>query len=198
MLYTIVLALHILSAIAVFASLALDWLATAGLRRAERAQDARPWVWVLQISAAFGPWARFAVLGFGLFLAFNAWSWQGWIIVALASWVALVLVSEGAFTGRTLRQMVALVNTEEADAATPFASQVRVPRMWALVLTRLGLAVGLVGDMTLKPSLVIGAIMVLVGAGVGLALSQWLSDARRHTPSARSHHLRMNVERQLE
>ncbi|MBO0789710.1 MAG: hypothetical protein J2P36_02020 [Ktedonobacteraceae bacterium] len=180
MLYTIVLALHILSAIAVFASLALDWLATAGLRRAERLQDARPWVWVLQVSAAFGPWARFAVLGFGLFLAFDAWSWQGWIIVALASWVALVLVSEGAFTGRTLRQMVALVNTEEADAA-PFASQVRVPRMWALVLTRLGLAVGLVGDMTLKPSLVIGAIMVLVGAGVGLALSQLRLDTRRRT-----------------
>lgn len=177
MLYTIGLALHILSAIAVFASLILDWLATAGLRRAARLQDARPWVWALQVSAAFGPWARIAVLGFGLFLAFDAWSWQGWIIVALASWLALVLLSEGAFTGRTLRHMVALVNTEEADAAAPFASQVRVPRMWVLVLTRLGLAVGLVCDMTLKPSLVIGAIMVLVGAGVGLALSQWLSDA---------------------
>lgn len=181
MLYTIVLALHILSAIAVFASLTLDWLATAGLRRVERAHDARLWVWVLQISAAFGEWARIAVLGAGLFLAIDAWAWQGWIIVALASWLALVFLGE-PFTGRTLRQMAALVSADDAASAATLASQLRVPRLWALVLTRLGLAVGIVCDMTLKPSLVIGAILVLVGAGVGLAVSQWLSDARRHTP----------------
>lgn len=56
MLYTIVLALHILSAIAVFASLALDWLATAGPRRAKRAHDARPWVWALQVKKRSRHW----------------------------------------------------------------------------------------------------------------------------------------------
>jgi len=97
--------------ILMFASLTADWLAIAGLRRSESAGPASAWVRTLEISGAIGPWARFMVLGAGLYLAVDAWSWQGWIIVGLVSWVVYVVLGE-PLTGRELREMTALVRSE--------------------------------------------------------------------------------------
>ena len=55
----------------------------------------------LEISAAFGVWARLAVLTAGLWLAIDAWSWQGWIIAGLVGWTALVLLAR---PGRQLKE----------------------------------------------------------------------------------------------
>ena len=86
----VVLFLHITSAIIMYASLTVDWLAIAGLRVTWTAEQARIWIRALEVSAAFGVWARLAVLGAGLYLAVDAWSWQGWIIVGLVSWMVFV------------------------------------------------------------------------------------------------------------
>ncbi|HXZ74894.1 MAG TPA: hypothetical protein VEH31_29065, partial [Streptosporangiaceae bacterium] len=67
--YNVVLFAHITSVIIMFAGVTADWLAVAGLRATRDAGPARAWIRTLQISAAFGPWARLAVLGAGLYLA---------------------------------------------------------------------------------------------------------------------------------
>lgn len=79
-----------------------------GLRKAAPADlaRARGSVRVLEISAAFGVWARLAVLTAGLWLAIDAWSWQGWIIAGLVGWTALVLLGD-PLTGKGLRAMAA-------------------------------------------------------------------------------------------
>jgi hypothetical protein len=85
--YNVVLFAHITFVIAMFAGVTADWLGVGGLRATRDARQARAWIRTLEISAAFGPWVRFAVLGAGLYLAVDAWSWPGWIIVGLISWV---------------------------------------------------------------------------------------------------------------
>ena len=70
--YDVVLFLHITSAMIMFASLTVDWLAIAGLRVTWTAERARIWIRALEVSAAFGVWARLAVLGAGLYLAVDA------------------------------------------------------------------------------------------------------------------------------
>lgn len=70
--YSVVLFAHITSVIIMFAGVTADWLAVAGLRATRDAGPARAWIRTLQISAAFGPWARLAVLGAGLYLAVDA------------------------------------------------------------------------------------------------------------------------------
>jgi hypothetical protein len=52
--YDVVLFAHITAAILVFVSLTVDWLAVAGLRGTWTAEQGRPWVRTLDVSAAFG------------------------------------------------------------------------------------------------------------------------------------------------
>ncbi len=51
---TVVLFLHVIAVIIVFASLTVDWLAVSGLRGTWTAEQGRLWVRALEVSAAFG------------------------------------------------------------------------------------------------------------------------------------------------
>jgi len=178
MLYDIVLSLHIIFVIGLFASLAMDGLAVARLRHTNTADGARVWVGVLQTSAAFGPLARVAVLGAGLYLSIAAWSWQGWIVVALVSWLALVLLGE-PLTGKDLRQLSASVRAESGALSPALASRLHDPRLWFSVLSRAGLGAGVVCDMTVKPPLPGAAALVVTGAALGVLASRWRGLNRR-------------------
>jgi hypothetical protein len=168
--YNVVLFLHITSVIFMFASLTADWLAIAGLRRSQSAGPASAWIRALEISGAIGPWARLMVLGAGLYLAVDAWSWQGWIVVGLVSWVVYVLLGE-PLTGRDLREMTALVRSEHGKLSPIAITRLRHPRMWHSVLIRVGLGAGIVFCMTVKPEAAVAAAAVVIGAltGVGIA-----------------------------
>lgn len=169
--YNVVLFLHITSVIVMFTSLTADWLAIAGLRHSESVGPASAWVRALEISGAVGPWARFAVLGAGLFLAVDAWSWQGWIIVGLVSWGAYVLLGE-PLTGRELRELTALVRVEHGKLSANAITRLRHPRMWHSVLIRVGLGVGIVFCMTVKPGAAVAAAAVVIGALTGAAAAR--------------------------
>ena len=164
--YNVVLFAHITSVIIMFAGVTGDWLAVAGLRATRDAGPARAWIRTLEISAAFGPWARFAVLGAGLYLAVDAWSWPGWIIVGLISWVAFVILGE-PLTGRELREMGAAVRAEPGTLPPALIARLRLPRLWQAVLTRAGLGIGVVFVMAVKPPAAVAGVAVVVGALAG-------------------------------
>lgn len=65
-----------------------------------------------------GVWARLAVLGAGLYLAVDAWSWQGLIITGLVSWVVLVILGE-PLTGQDLREMADGVRAGDGPLSPP-------------------------------------------------------------------------------
>jgi hypothetical protein len=169
--YDVVLFLHITSAIIMFASLAVDWLAIAGLRVTWTAERGRIWIRALEVSAAFGVWARLAVLGAGIYLAVDAWSWQGWIIVGLVSWAAFVLLGE-PLTGKDLREMAAGVRAEQGTLSIALLTRLHNPRMWQSVLTRVGLGAGIVFCMAVKPPAAAAAGAVTFGLLAGLAIAR--------------------------
>ena len=179
--YNVVLFLHITSVILMFASLTADWLAIAGLRRSESAGPASAWVRTLEISGAIGPWARFMVLGAGLYLAVDAWSWQGWIIVGLVSWVVYVVLGE-PLTGRELREMTALVRSEHGKLSPKAIARLRHPRMWHSVLIRVGLGAGIVFCMTVKPEAAVAAAAVVIAALTGAGTARLTSRLGRAAP----------------
>lgn len=179
--YNVVLFLHVTSVIVMFASLTADWLAISGLRRSESAGPASAWIRALGISGAIGPWARLMVLGAGLFLAVDAWSWQGWIIVGLASWVVYVLLGE-PLTGRDLREMTALVRSEHGKLSARAIARLQHPRMWHSVLIRVGLGAGIVFCMTVKPEAAVATAAVVIGALTGAGTAQLTSRPGRGVP----------------
>ena len=164
--YNVVLFAHITSVIIMFAGVTADWLAVAGLRATREPGPARASIRILEISAAFGPWARLAVLGAGLYLAVDAWSWPGWIIVGLISWVAFVILGE-PLTGRELREMAAAVQAERGTLPPALIARLRLPRMWQAVLTRAGLGIGVVFVMAVKPPSAVAGTAVILGALAG-------------------------------
>jgi hypothetical protein len=167
----VVLFAHITSVIVMFACLTADGLAIGGLRAADSAGPARAWIRTLEISAAFGPWARLAVLGAGLYLAVDAWSWQGWIIVGLIGWTAYVVLGE-PLTGRELREMKALVQAHNQDLPPVVTARLRHPRMWHAVLIRAGLGAGVVFCMAVKPPATIAAAVAASGALAGVVAAR--------------------------
>ncbi|MBO0871381.1 MAG: hypothetical protein J2P15_22740 [Micromonosporaceae bacterium] len=172
--YDIVLFVHITSVIVMFAGVTADWLAVGGLRSTRDAGAAHAWIRTLEISAAFGPSARFAVLGAGLYLAVDAWSWPGWIIVGLISWVAFVILGE-PLTGRELREMAAGVRAEHGTLPPALIARMHLPRMWQAVVTRVGLGIGVVFVMAVKPPVAVAGMAVVLGALAGYSAARLTS-----------------------
>ena len=105
-----------------------------------------------------GPVSAVLVLVPGLYMMATAWGWKAWIGVGIAAWV-LIAVS-AAVTGA----MLAFGRISPQVAAMSWA-------------TRLGMAVGVVFVMTVKPDLVPSALAVLMGAGLGAGA--WVLAARQ-------------------
>lgn len=170
-LYNVVLFGHITAVMVMFACLTADGLAVGGLRSTRSAEAARAWVRALEASAAVGPWARLAVLGAGLYLAVDGWSWQGWIIVGLVGWTAFVILGE-PLTGKELREMDSLLGAEHDLLSPAVMAKLRNPRMWHAVLIRVGLGIGIVFCMAVKPPAAPAAVVALIGAIAGALSAQ--------------------------
>jgi hypothetical protein len=97
-----------------------------------------------------GPISLVTIVVPGFYLASQV-GWQGWVAVGLVSYV--VIAGLGAYTGINFMR-----GRMDASAATV---------SW---LARVGIALGVVFDMTVKPNLVIAAAVVLFALAAGAAL----------------------------
>jgi hypothetical protein len=105
-----------------------------------------------QLNRILGPISALAILLPGLYMMKAQWGWAGWIVVGITSWVLIAVV--GAFTGISVMR-----GTMSNQAATV---------SW---LVRIGMALGVVFDMTVKPNLLLSVVSVVVGVIVGVAAS---------------------------
>jgi hypothetical protein len=116
-------------------------------------QGARP----PRISRMLGPISGLLVLVPGLYMSATSWGWQGWILVSLVSW--LLIAAGGAFTGIQLMK-------GHLDRQTATVS-------W---LVRVGMALGVVFVMTVKPAAVVAVAVVVIagiaGGAAGVATKQ--------------------------
>lgn len=104
-----------------------------------------------RLNQVFGPISAALILVPGLYMTATQWGWTGWIVTGITSWVVIAVL--GAFTGIGVARGSISVST--------------VTVTW---LARIGLALGVVFDMTVKPSLAIAVAAALVGVALGAAL----------------------------
>ena len=97
-----------------------------------------------RISRMLGPISGLLVLVPGLYMSATSWGWQGWILVSLVSW--LLLAAGGAFTG--IQLMKGRLDRQTASVS------------W---LVRVGMALGVVFVMTVKPAAVVAVAVVVIG-----------------------------------
>src|SRR5438309_966081 len=97
------------------------------------------------INRVLGPISALAVLVPGFYMVATQWGWKGWIGVGITSWVLIAV--GGAFTG---------IGVMRGRMSTRLATN-----SW---LVRVGMALGVVFDMTIKPDVGVAVASAIGGA----------------------------------
>jgi hypothetical protein len=101
-----------------------------------------------RLNRVLGPISAVTILVPGLYMTATQWAWKGWIVVGLAAWVLIAVA--GAATGIGLLAGRLHIRTAAAS--------------WSI---RVGMALGVVFIMTVKPGLLLAVIAVVAGAALG-------------------------------
>jgi hypothetical protein len=105
-----------------------------------------------QVNRVLGPISALAILVPGLYMVASQVGWKPWVAVGITGWVLIAI--GGAVTGISVLRGRMGVRTATIS--------------W---LVRIGMALGVVFDMTVKPDALVAVAAVLVGVMVGAAAS---------------------------
>ena len=171
-LYSIALFVHVVGALLLFVTLTVEGLALRLLSRAAVAEAAKGAIAMLQLNRVVGPLSALGVLIPGLYMTATSWGWVAWIVVALVSWVGIAVL--GAVDG------IRIVALERSNA---LVTGIRNPLFLVSWTARLGIAIGVIFLMTVKPGTAGAVVAIVVAAAAGAALGVALSRMRRPQPA---------------
>lgn len=104
-----------------------------------------------RLNRILGPISAATILFPGIYMVVSQWAWNGWVVVGIAAWVLIAVA--GAATGIGL--LSGRLNLRSAALS------------WSI---RVGMALGAVFIMTVKPDLIPSVIVVVAGAVLGGAV----------------------------
>ena len=174
----IALFLHVLGAMGYSVATLISPFGLWSLRRAQRVEQARALLNLLETTGPISGISLLLILVTGIYMTGAAWGWRtAWIDVTLGS-LLLLLLPTGAVMGIRRHALAAQAN-QLPDGPLPEALRcgIRDPLLGASTVMLVGLLLGIVFLMTVKPALV-GALIVMglcLGASlvVGLVFSGW-------------------------
>jgi hypothetical protein len=173
-LYTILVFVHVTSAIGLSAGNLISLFGLFAMRRAQRVEQVRAILGLLALSEPVSAIALVLTPAAGVTMTITTWGWRnGWITVALGSFV--LLLSMGVITGLRRGAIAKLVN-EMPDGPLPASVEQRIhdPLLGTAVYMLVALLLGIVFLMTTKPALdgalIAIAVSVVLGAAASLPL----------------------------
>jgi hypothetical protein len=101
-----------------------------------------------RLNRVLGPVSALTILVPGVYMTVSQWGWKGWIVVSITAWVLIAVA--GAATGIGL--LAGRLNARAAAAS------------WSI---RVGMSLGVVFVMTVKPELLLAMIAVAAGVALG-------------------------------
>src|SRR5882762_8320262 len=171
-LYPIALFLHVVGALLLFVTLTVEGVALGQLRRASTTEEAHGAAAMLRVNRVVGPLSALGVLIPGLYMTATSWGWVAWIEVALASWLAVAVL--GAVNGIRIGALA---------RSQALLAEIRNPTFLISWTTRVGIVLGVIFLMTVKPGTAGAVIATVVAAAAGAALGVALSRMRRPQPA---------------
>ena len=166
-LYSIALFVHVLGALLLFVTLTVEGVALRMLHRAAATEAALGAAALLRVNRIVGPLSALGVLIPGLYMTATSWGWVAWIVVALVTWVVIAVL--GAVNG------IRILALERSQA---FLTGIRNPMFVISWMARVGIALGVVFLMTVKPGAVAAVLAIVISAAGGAALGIGLSKVR--------------------
>src|SRR5258708_29602906 len=123
--YAVALFAHIVGVLTLFITLALQWLITLRLRRADSMAQAREWSGLAKSLNRLAPVSGVLILGAGLYMTAIAWSLlTTWVDVSIGAMAIMMIFNMGVVA----RRLKAIQRTaaEAATAAIPVPLQPRI------------------------------------------------------------------------
>jgi hypothetical protein len=175
--YNVVLFVHVVGVVLLFAAFSATQLGGAGLRRAETTQQARLWLGLLRVTGPMFGAAFLLILAAGLYMASDVWNFStSWIVVALVT-IGIMLVLGGAVVGRGMSKMGRMAATApEGPLSAELQMAIHDQAVWTSSFVLTGFGVGVLWLMTNKPGWTESIVVVLgfglIGAALGAATTR--------------------------
>ncbi len=167
--FSFVLFIHVLSAIAMFIGLALEGVILFRLMSAGTLTELQFFVRAARrLGIVYAPAFVGIILG-GIYLASQLGSHAAWIPLALGATFLLLLVG-GVVTGRAMSRLKKAVS-QEAASLESISAQARSKSLVLSYGFRAGLAVGIVFLMSAMPSLIPSITALVVASLIGVLLA---------------------------
>ena len=187
--YTIVLFLHIISAIGVFIGISVVLLGVALLRRAQRVEQVRTILAFATTAFPIAGVSMLLLLAAGFYLALSAWSLRtSWIAVTLVSLLLMIALGAGLIGPRMRAIVMATREASEGLLPSQLSARIHEPVLFTVLLIQALMLLGIVFLMTTKPELVRSIIVMGVALVVGLAWGVLVSRSGRSRGLERAAH----------
>ncbi len=178
--YTVALFAHIVGVLTLFITLALQWLITLRLRRADSIAQAREWSGLAKSLNRLAPVSGVLILGAGLYMTAIAWSLlTTWVDVSIGAMAIMMIFNMGVVA----RRLKAIQRTaaEASTEAIPVALQARIDdaALWVSMQMSVAVALSIVFMMTNKPSLTVSIVLVFVSLALGALIGTLTLRPRR-------------------
>jgi hypothetical protein len=172
--YSVVLFIHVVSAIGLFIALAAEGAIVFRIRAAQSVNKARFFIRAFQRLRIIAIPSFLGILVGGLYLASKWGGGTFWIPFALGTTLLIMLIG-GLVTGRRITRLKKVLSSTENDASADVLSAMTKDNAPLISYgLRAGLSLGIVFLMTAKPDL-LGSIGALAaGCAVGLFVAAWM------------------------
>jgi len=178
--YTIVLLLHIISAIGVCIGISVVLLGVALLQRAQRVEQVRTILAFATTAFPIAGVSMLLLLTAGFYLALSAWSLRtSWIAVTLVSLLLMIALGAGLIGPRMRAIVMATREASEGLLPSQLSARIHEPVLFTVLLIQAVLLLGIVFLMTTKPGLASSIIVMVAALVLGLALGVLVSRPRR-------------------
>jgi hypothetical protein len=155
---------HVMAAIGIFAAFSIEGVAQAYLRRAATPNEVRAWAGTYRAVRPIGIVSLLTVIGTGLWLTLAEWGWPAWILVSIGGIVVLAVL--GAIGGIRYSASLEAASQESGLLSTSARVALTSPLPLALLIMRMFIATGVVFLMTVKPDL----LRSLIGLGAAAVI----------------------------
>ena len=185
--YSVVLYLHLLSLFIGIGAGSIALLCVYELGAAQTLADAIPWGKIMGKLSAIFPVAVLGLFFTGAYMTSDIWSWDtGWIYVSIVGLAVVAL--QGPLVGKPAGKKLqgALMENGPGPLGEHARRLARHQRLWGVPFSNLALVLGIVWNMTQKPSTASSILTLVIAYAVGLGVALWLSRVRADVPATAS------------
>ncbi|GGF13648.1 hypothetical protein GCM10010954_10470 [Halobacillus andaensis] len=168
MFYNVVLFLHILGTVVMFAAVGVTVTAMAAMLYANKTESLREWSSLAVKMDILLPFSVIIVLVPGLFLVFSTWGWgEAWVNLSLAALLLMTFMGPLINLPR-LKAILAAANKElESTPSLQLQAKVKDRVLWHSVLIMTLMLVAILFLMTVKPVWIGSLITLFIAIGGG-------------------------------